>query len=320
MLDAAQLANLLRSDDLNVPNEEEVFHALVAWIRYDPEARKRHIPELLALVRLPLLQPSVIHSGPRGGSLRRSERVPAAGDGSVQVASYPGPSFIDRDGPYPPSKVHHGSAAGLGGMDGHKGAISIESYDPRLDKWTLLKNMPTRRLQFGVAVLDDKLIIVGGRDGLKTLNTVESFDLNTMNWFTLVPPMGTPRHGLGVAFLEGPLYAVGGHDGWSYLNTVERWDPSARTWSYVAPMSAMRSTAGVAVLGNRLYVIGGRDGSVCHRTVECYDPHTNKWTLRAPMNRRRGGVGVGVLNGFLYALGGHDYAERRKKMDAKEKT
>lgn len=82
--------------------------------------------------------------------------------------------------------------------------------------------MTARRLQFGVAVMEDKLIIVGGRDGLKTLNSVESLDMNTMIWSQL-NPMGTHRHGLGVAILEGPLYAVGGHDGWSYLNTVERY-------------------------------------------------------------------------------------------------
>lgn len=92
-----------------------------------------------------------------------------------------------------PRKSTIGKLLAVGGMDGHKGAISIESYEPRLDKWTLLKNMPARRLQFGVAVMDDKLIIVGGRDGLKTLNTVECFDLTTMTWGSIVPPMGTPR-------------------------------------------------------------------------------------------------------------------------------
>lgn len=109
----------------------------------------------------------------------------------------------------------------VGGMDAQKSAISIEIYDPRIDKWTLLKNMQQRRLQFGVAVMDDKLIIVGGRDGLKTLNTVECLDFRTMSYGTL-PNMGTHRHGLSVAILEGPLYSIGGHDGWSYLNTVER--------------------------------------------------------------------------------------------------
>lgn len=120
-----------------------------------------------------------------------------------------------------PRKSTMGRLLAVGGMDAHKGAISIESFCPRLDKWTLLQNMYGRRLQFGVAVMDDKLIIVGGRDGLKTLNSVDCLDLNTMVWNTL-GSMGTHRHGLGVAVLEGPLYAVGGHDGWSYLNTVER--------------------------------------------------------------------------------------------------
>lgn len=64
-------------------------------------------------------------------------------------------------------------------------------------------------------------MVVGGRDGLKTLNTMDCLILDDNYWIEL-PPMNTHRHGLGVAVLGGPLYAVGGHDGWSYLNTVER--------------------------------------------------------------------------------------------------
>lgn len=71
-----------------------------------------------------------------------------------------------------PRKSTIGRLLAVGGTDSHKGEISIESFCPRLDKWTLLKKMSGRRLQFGVAVMEDKLIIVGGRDGLKTLNSV----------------------------------------------------------------------------------------------------------------------------------------------------
>lgn len=120
-----------------------------------------------------------------------------------------------------PRKSTMGRLLAVGGVDAHKGAISIESYCPLFDKWTMVKNLSGRRLQFGVVIIDDKLIIVGGRDGLKTVNSVDCLDLNTLSW-TSLGSMGTHRHGLGVAVLEGPLYAVGGHDGWSYLNTVER--------------------------------------------------------------------------------------------------
>lgn len=67
-----------------------------------------------------------------------------------------------------------------------------------------------------------RLLIVGGRDGLKTMNTMEYLDLDYGVWYQL-SAMNTHRHGLGVAVISGALYAVGGHDGWSYLNTVERY-------------------------------------------------------------------------------------------------
>jgi len=57
--------------------------------------------------------------------------------------------------------------------------------------------MSSRKLQFGAVIVDKKLIIAGGRDGLKTLNTVECFDFSTFSWSTL-PPMNVHRHGLGI--------------------------------------------------------------------------------------------------------------------------
>ncbi|KAM9449408.1 kelch-like protein 5 isoform 2-T2 [Clarias gariepinus] len=204
-----------------------------------------------------------------------------------------------------PRKATVGALFAVGGMDATKGATSMEQYCVRRDTWRQVGVLSGRRLQFGVAVIDQRLYVVGGRDGLKTLNTVECYNPRSNTW-SIMPPMATHRHGLGVAVLEGPMYAVGGHDGWSYLSTVERWDPQARQWSFVASMATPRSTVGVAVLNSKLYAVGGRDGSSCLKSVECFDPHTNKWSACAPMAKRRGGVGVATWNGFLYAIGGHD--------------
>lgn len=54
----------------------------------------------------------------------------------------------------------------------------------------------TSRLQFGAAVIDDKLYVVGGRDGLKTLSIVECYDFRSKVWMAM-PSMSTHRHGLG---------------------------------------------------------------------------------------------------------------------------
>ncbi|KAF7241995.1 Kelch-like protein 1 [Varanus komodoensis] len=95
-----------------------------------------------------------------------------------------------------PRKSTVGTLYAVGGMDNNKGATTIEKYDLRTNIWIQAGVMNGRRLQFGVAVIDDKLFVIGGRDGLKTLNTVECYNPKTKTW-TVLPPMSTHRHGLG---------------------------------------------------------------------------------------------------------------------------
>lgn len=59
-LSADQLANLLKSDELNVKSEQDVFNALVSWVQHEPAIREKFVPDLLAMIRLPLLEPTVI--------------------------------------------------------------------------------------------------------------------------------------------------------------------------------------------------------------------------------------------------------------------
>lgn len=92
--------------------------------------------------------------------------------------------------------------------------MAVETYDPRTDKWMTVTSSyghvtsqpvaaakPSSavggRLQYAVAVTGSgKLYVVGGRDGLKTLNCVDSFDPHTGRW-SAEPCLETPRHGLG---------------------------------------------------------------------------------------------------------------------------
>ncbi|KAL0117209.1 hypothetical protein PUN28_010211 [Cardiocondyla obscurior] len=306
LLSANEVAKLLESEDLNVPSEETIFHALMTWVEHDLETRSKDASKLLSLVKLPLLSPAFIADNIESNEMFKDQRM--AQELVMEALKYhllPERRPLLQTGRTKPRKATVGTLLAVGGMDANKGATSIDAFSLRDNAWKSLASMSSRRLQFGAVVVDKKLIVAGGRDGLKTLNTVECFDFSTLTWSTL-PPMNVHRHGLGVAVLGGPLYAVGGHDGWSFLDAVERWDPATRQWSSICPMSIQRSTVGVAVLNDKLYAVGGRDISSCLNTVECYDPHTNKWTPCAPMSKRRGGVGVGVVNGCLYALGGHD--------------
>ncbi|XP_041980208.1 kelch-like protein 5 [Aricia agestis] len=307
-LESDQLASLLKSDELNVQSEENVFESLMTWVQHDNLNREKHLPTLLKLVKLPLLSSEYLIDKVESACGNVAECQPLIME-AVKWHLLPERRSLLFSNRTRPRTSTIGRLLAIGGMDGYKGASNMEMYDPRTNTWTPFMRMGARRLQFGVAVMQNKLIVVGGRDGLKTLNTVECFDLTSLSWSTLAP-MNTHRHGLGVAVLgEGPnapIYAVGGHDGWIYLNSVERWDACSRTWSIVSPMAGARSTCGVAALRGKLYAVGGRDGGSCLRSVECYDPATNHWTNCAPMLRRRGGVSVVAAGGYLYAVGGHE--------------
>ncbi|XP_072191845.1 kelch-like protein 4 isoform X2 [Excalfactoria chinensis] len=305
LLPANEIAKLLSSDDINVPDEEVIFQALMMWVRHDLQNRQQDLGMLLSYIRLPLLPPQLLadlENSPMFADDLECQKLLME---AMKYHLLPERRSMMQSPRTKPRKSTVGALYAVGGMDATKGTTTIEKYDLRTNSWIQIGTMNGRRLQFGVAVIDNKLYIVGGRDGLKTSNIVECFNPITKVW-TIMPPMSTHRHGLGVAMLEGPMYAVGGHDGWSYLNTVERWDPQARQWNYIASMSTPRSTVGVAALNSKLYAVGGRDGSSCLKSMECFDPHTNKWSLCASMSKRRGGVGVATYNGFLYAVGGHD--------------
>nr|KAF6492322.1 kelch like family member 4 [Molossus molossus] len=299
LLPANEISKLLCSDDINVPDEETIFHALMQWVGHDVQARQQDLASLLCYIRLPLLPPQLLadleNSSMFTGDLECQKLL-------IEAMKY---HLLPERRPMMQSPRTKPRKSTVGALYAVGGTTTIEKYDLRTNNWLHIGTMNGRRLQFGVAVIDNKLYVVGGRDGLKTLNTVECFNPVGKIW-TVMPPMSTHRHGLGVATLEGPMYAVGGHDGWSYLNTVERWDPEGRQWNYVASMSTPRSTVGVVALNNKLYAIGGRDGSSCVKSMEYFDPHTNKWSMCAPMSKRRGGVGVATYNGFLYVVGGHD--------------
>uniref|UniRef100_A0A2P2HW93 Kelch-like protein 5 n=1 Tax=Hirondellea gigas TaxID=1518452 RepID=A0A2P2HW93_9CRUS len=321
-----EVVQLLCSDDLNITSEKTIVQAVMSWLEHDLPGRRLHCATVLGLVRLPLLQPQYISDTVENSELFRDDircqqLIMEALKHHLNVPMCPLFAGDDVVARARPRKSTVGTLYLVGGMDASKAPVEVLQYNYRNNSWKVQAQFPSshtttsstvgaggggsRRLQCGGGVVAGKLHVVGGRDGLKTLNTVESWDHTTGHWSHL-PNMATHRHGLGVGVVGGVVYSVGGHDGWSYLNTVERWDPGARVWTYVAPMSTPRSSLGVAVLNGKLYAVGGRDGSSCLRSVECYDPHTNRWTPCAPMQRRRGGVGVGVLHGYLYAVGGHD--------------
>jgi len=275
LLPVGQLVDIICSDELNVRSEEQVFNAVMSWLKYNVAERRQHLAQVLQHVRLPLLSPKFLVGTVGSDLLVRSDE--ACRDLVDEAKNY---LLLPQERPLmqgprtrPRKPTRRGEVLfAVGGWCSGDAIASVERFDPQTNDWKMVAPMSKRRCGVGVAVLNDLLYAVGGHDGQSYLNSIERYDPQTNQWSCDVAPTTSCRTSVGVAVLDGFLYAVGGQDGVQCLNHVERYDPKENKWSKVAPMTTRRLGVAVAVLGGYLYAIGGSDGQCPLNTVERYDP------------------------------------------------
>ncbi|XP_078074110.1 kelch-like protein 20 isoform X4 [Mustelus asterias] len=308
LLPANQLIDIISSDELNVRSEEQVFNAVMAWVKYSIQERRPQLPQVLQHVRLPLLSPKFLVGTVGSDPLIKSDEE--CRDLVDEAKNY---LLLPQERPLmqgprtrPRKPIRCGEVLfAVGGWCSGDAISSVERYDPQTNEWRMVASMSKRRCGVGVSVLDDLLYAVGGHDGSSYLNSVERFDPKENKW-ARVASMSTRRLGVAVAVLGGFLYAVGGSDGTSPLNTVERYSPQENRWHTIAPMGTRRKHLGCSVYQDMIYAVGGRDDTTELSSAERFNPRTNQWSPVVAMTSRRSGVGLAVVNGQLMAVGGFD--------------
>ncbi|XP_074246222.1 kelch-like protein 20 isoform X3 [Saimiri boliviensis] len=292
LLPANQLIDIISSDELNVRSEEQVFNAVMAWVKYSIQERRPQLPQVLQHVRLPLLSPKFLVGTVGSDPLIKSDEE--CRDLVDEAKNY---LLLPQERPLmqgprtrPRKPIRCGEVLfAVGGWCSGDAISSVERYDPQTNEWRMVASMSKRRCGVGVSVLDDLLYAVGGHDGSSYLNSVERYDPKENKW-TRVASMSTRRLGVAVAVLGGFLYAVGGSDGTSPLNTVERYNPQENRWHTIAPMGTRRKHLGCAVYQDMIYAVGGRDDTTELSSAERYNPRTNQWSPVVAMTSRRSGV------------------------------
>ncbi|XP_067572495.1 kelch-like protein 17 isoform X4 [Pseudorca crassidens] len=251
LLPLKQVLELVSSDSLNVPSEEDVYRAVLSWVKHDVDTRRQHVPrrshrgdagmcleegpghmsrpdhsrrattpQLMKCVRLPLLSRDFLLGHVDAESLVRHH--PDCKDLLIEALKFH--LLPEQRGVLGSSRTRPRRCEGAGPVLFAVGGGSLfaihgdcEAYDTRADRWHVVASMSARRARVGVAAVGNRLYAVGGYDGTSDLATVESYDPVTNTWQPEVS-MGTRRSCLGVAALHGLLYAAGGYDGASCLN------------------------------------------------------------------------------------------------------
>uniref|UniRef100_A0A9J2PKI9 BTB domain-containing protein n=1 Tax=Ascaris lumbricoides TaxID=6252 RepID=A0A9J2PKI9_ASCLU len=320
MIPFGHLMDLLRSADLKVNNEQEVFETAMEWVQKAEHERKVHLPELLANVRLPQLpiayflntvkkHPLIMENvrcrdliADAMSEMMRAQLTPTMNTidttyashnsftSSCLVAGASGGGFV------PTALFSQGTFTSTNGCS-PQSARNNSACCTSSNIWT---NCRPRKSAAGV------IFCVGGRGTSgDPFRSVEAYDWRRNRWLS-IGDMNVRRRHVGVVSAQGKLYAIGGHDGTNHLDSAECFDPATNMWHTVASMDTRRRGIAVGALEGAIYAVGGLDDTACFQTVERYDIESDKWSPVASMNIQRGGVGVAALGKYLFAVGGND--------------
>uniref|UniRef100_A0A3B4A2Q3 BTB domain-containing protein n=1 Tax=Periophthalmus magnuspinnatus TaxID=409849 RepID=A0A3B4A2Q3_9GOBI len=315
-----QLVRLLRSEELRIEDEYQVFTAAMDWVLRDLSKRKKYIVEVLEPVRFPLLSPK-----------RLLKYIEDITDFSLRVALQTllkeytevakSPKENKMYNPLQSAKMRPRRKArkylyAIGGYTRLQGgrwsdsrALScVERFDTFNQYWTTVSSIHQARSGLGVAVLEGMIYVVGGEKDSMIFDCTERYDPVTKQW-AAVASLNFPRCGVGICPCHGALYALGGWIGSEIGKTMERYDPEENKWEVIGNMAVPRYYFGCCELQGFIYVIGGiSDEGTELRSAEVYDPISRRWTALPVMATRRAYVGVACLNNCIYAVGGWNEA------------
>ncbi|HXV92136.1 MAG TPA: protein kinase, partial [Pseudonocardia sp.] len=180
-----------------------------------------------------------------------------------------------------------GYAYAVGGRDlsADRNSAALERYDPATGAWERLADMPSPRGGIGAAVVDGRIVVVGGEDPTRVIADVDGYDLKSGTWAAL-PPMPTPRHGMAVAGVGDTVYTLGGATDPSHaassavgeaLDVPQRRAQPAGEWRAAKDAPLARQFSASTVAGGTLWVAGGLEAGDVTAATQGYDPAIDTW-------------------------------------------
>lgn len=179
------------------------------------------------------------------------------------------------------------------------------------------------RLEFGSAVVDGRVYLIGGIDAAgNPLNTVDRYDPATGKTETLLE-LPFALHHASVAAAGTVIYIVGGFafpDGaerttFNASNRVFSFDTRNGVFGELASLPEAKAAAGIVHRNGKLYLAGGQDGKFrSQRTAYRYDIAQDAWEPIGSLNYPRNHFPALSGGGYIYAIGGRRYAQAKPEM------
>lgn len=300
-LGVEQLVKILKSDDLKVEKEEDVFDALVEWINYGPRERASNISTLFAHTRLCEIPHDIVID-----KILREKLVISDPDCYNRTLEYLKDVMIMKG--FCGDKVvsTRRPRQSVEAVMVLSGTNQPMCYLPSTNCWYHMPHMQWEHKNTPISLCDGQLYVTSGRSSNGLVGQTEVYDPKTNQW-TSTGSLPASNYWPGLVSLHGLLYLVGGRTPTSRLKTVWRYDPKINQWDMVSSLMEERSGPAVVSCLGHIYAIGGRktpneDLSSCER----YDPLTNMWQPIASMKTGRSLAAATNIAHRIFVIGGSE--------------
>ena len=298
-LDFEKVKELVSHDEIIVSKEEDVYGAVIKWVKHDTQSRECLFPELLKCLRLfsmskyslwEILKEEMVMKSMTGTSLVHE---------GIAFALFPD-TFLGMS--LKPRECLNSNESVIVLTGGHNettgpGTSNTNCLLLSTNCWVSLPGMPVPRTRHGAAVCCGQLFVMGG----KSSDPMCSFNPKLNKWITDVTQLRTLLECSVTAF-NGELYLIGGENHWK---NIDKYDPSLKEWKRVPSMKTRRAAHCAVAMGKLIYVLGGDDGEVCLKSVECFDPSAKQWSDKPSLISARRFAGAAATYGKVFVVGGY---------------
>ena len=177
-------------------------------------------------------------------------------------------------------------------------------YSTVSNTWTSIPQMPTPRVDFGVAEVNGVIYCLGGYTGSWS-NKNEAFDIASKTW-TTKKNLPNAIAGSFAVSLNNKIYVIGGTSGTTITYFYE-YDPLTDSYISLATPSQNRMHTNLIAYNNKIYFVGGYFYNGSYNSTNLFDEYdllTNKWTSKTSLPIKIFRSGVTIYDNKIYVFGG----------------
>ena len=302
-----KVKELMCKDELNVSEEEQVYEAVMAWVKHDLSTRECFLLDLLKCLRLFSMSKYSLRKIINKEELITENRIcTTIINSGLDFFLFPD-QFSGRLLKHRTSIEKEEQVIVLNGGLSAEGQLmyDMDCFALSSKKWkkAICKLPDGGEYDYVSAVCGGLLY------GMYDPSTIVScYNPQKNKWKSRETNVCCYEECTFTSFHE-ELFLIGGKANDHARSDVHKFNPVSNEWKQLASMEAGRYGHCAVCLEDVIYIIAGSDGQACLKSAESYDPSTNLWRKVPDLtNPRKSAAGVTVC-GKIFVIGGFQNKE-----------